>query len=74
MSEFVLEMETFTAVSCNEITMKLRTTIDIGVLAEAGQVYFDLSVAADIGLKFPKSHAKIKFSKGSETFVHAETG
>ena len=50
MSEFVLEMETFTTVSCNEITMNLRTTIDVaidvGVLAEAGQVYFDLSVAS----------------------------
>ena len=51
MSEFVLEMETFTTVSCNEITMNLRTTIDVGVLVEAGQVYFDLSVAADIRRK-----------------------
>ena len=24
------------------------------------------------GLKFPKSHTKIKFPKGSKTFVHAE--
>jgi hypothetical protein len=48
MSEFVFEVETFTTVSCNEITMKWRTNIDVGVLAEAGQVYFDLSVAADI--------------------------
>jgi hypothetical protein len=39
-------METFTTVSCNEITMNLRTTIDGGVLAEARQVYFDLSVEA----------------------------
>jgi hypothetical protein len=44
----VLEVETFTTVSCNEITMKWRTNIDVGVLAEAGQVYFDLSVAATI--------------------------
>jgi hypothetical protein len=51
MSEVVLEMETFTTMFCNEITMNLRTTIDVGVLVEAGQVCFDLSVAANFHIE-----------------------
>ena len=45
LSEVVLEMETFTTMSCDEITMNLGTMIDVGVLVEAGQVCFDVVVA-----------------------------
>jgi hypothetical protein len=57
-SKVVLEMETFTTMSCNEITMNLRTTVDVGVLVKAGHVCLDLSVAAIYIANFVDSEIK----------------